>query len=1833
MLLFSVSCISAGDTTDFTENITGNHDVAVEKSLEIQTEKSTDLLKRDDNSINVKDTADSKKILEKNVKDNVKNLPKKDLTITSDASITANVGDTVIIPFGFNDSVNEGKLSISYGGSVDNTISISGTTNSITFDTTGYLQGEYDLVLDYTDSSTYNDGSTSLTLYLYQPTSLTSDVEEVNVVLGNENRYQVIYVSSRDSSDNVIWGSIDVYVDDEIIDTLIVDDETENTASIFLDDYNLEYLGPGRHTLKAIFNADDPYITGSQTSMNLNIEGNVQIELPNNITALTKQEYNLPVNVTFNGKKVTSGDLSYYVNDELIRKIPLSSLQNGISRTANYEPGIYTIRLDYDDDDSIYPSASNSTRLIVRSNTTIRGNTLYNTVSRTTFSIIITDDWTNKINTTVNLSLSNGTRFENVEVKGSRTFEFPYLPAGENTLIVESPETLLYNRGYFEYNTNISKENSMVTASVTENTVLNTELFVRALDSYTSSPINEGMIEIVNTQTDEVVGQGTLHSDGYVSVQTNLHRMGNYSLRVDFKGNDVYNPSSKEINVTVVKLDTTTMVNVNNNTYGNTSVYILIKERILNKFVAYAPVTITLPNGSTVNITTTLKGFKTVPLNLPVGSNEINVEYKGNDTYNPSNSRITINVVKRQSVTTAEITNSSVNNVTVRVNVTDKTTGKAVTEGTVNISDKNGNNIGSGSIDNTGIAIIRTNITDRSIDEIAIHFDGNTNYEASSHTIDNLEVVGRLTEVTYTEINNTYNNISINISVKDPVTDEAIPDSSVIITYPDGTTETLTTDADGNLLINIDLSVGENNISVEVPATENYNATSTTITIDVSKRESITTATVTNNTLHNTTINIEVRDKTTGQSITSGEIEVINTDNDEIIATGTITSEENIITADLEPGSYNITIKYKGNQEYLPSQDTLSQTSIVKRDAELTITTLNNTINNTQITITVKDPVTGTTIENAPVKITLPDTTVINTNTGPTGTVTEEITLPAGTQTIEIEFTGNGEYNNTRTTYTINISKLQSMVTISPMTSYVGERITLTATITDKNEAPLTGGRVVFKLNDVTLKDNGQPIYAQLENGTATITYQIPDNQAAKSYKLSATYEGNSEYYNNRSNVVLLNLKQRQSKITVTCQDTLSVNEKLNLHVTVTDKQDNTRNINGYIIFKIDGKTLTDTNGETIKAQITNNTADYQYTLRHPYSARKHSLTAVLVNGSYVRSQANTSFNITRATTRINLNPVRLTKTSPQLTGTITDTNNNTVTGTNKIAVKIDGKTIKGSDGKNTIYMVEDGKINITLPVNPEKYTKDTYTIEVVTGQRNSYTGAKTTTQMTKEITKNTNTQTKDSTTPKEYVKIEATKTITTTQNTGEIELNIQDTYNKAINTGQVTFKHENKTLETIKVRNGQAKLNARLTIAGTYNITATYTDSTGTYHTTTKDVTITVIDTKTGVKILANHTKSEIGETITYTTLLLDEYNNPINTGTLTTTINNKTTTHQVKNGISTTTLTPKKTGTYTITIKYNTNKEYKDAQTTITITVTKKIPTITIQSNPTAGSNTTITATITTKKGVPLNEGKIQWKINGITLKNSKKQTIQTPINEGTSNITYIIPQTWAGKTINITATYTGTDNIQITSTTKNVTIPQLKTTATITIPTTIHTKDRILIKIKITDRNNNKTPIGTNKIAIKLNEKTIQTPTIQNGIYTLTYKLPLLKTNNTQKITVVHSNKYYARTETNKQFKIQKINTTLTLKDQKIKKNSTLHIRATVKDTNGEVMQRNDTYCVKVNGKTIHTSRLKNGLIDFKIPVNYKIGKTYNLTIKTTPNYYYNPITKTVKLTVTG
>ncbi|RAP52638.1 MAG: hypothetical protein BZ137_08440, partial [Methanosphaera sp. rholeuAM130] len=72
---------------------------------------------------------------------------------------------------------------------------------------------------------------------------------------------------------------------------------------------------------------------------------------------------------------------------------------------------------------------------------------------------------------------------------------------------------------------------------------------------------------------------------------------------------------------------------------------------------------------------------------------------------------------------------------------------------------------------------------------------------------------------------------------------------------------------------------------------------------------------------------------------------------------------------------------------------------------------------------------------------------------------------------------------------------------------------TITANVQDENADAVTAGKVTFKVNGKTLKDeNGKVIYAKVVDGVATATYDVPLTLAGKDINITAVYTGSSKY-------------------------------------------------------------------------------------------------------------------------------------------------------------------------------------------------------------------------------------------------------------------------------------------------------------------------------------------------------------------------------------------------------------------------------------------------------------------------------------------------------------------------------------------------------------------------------------------------------------------------------------------------------------------------------------------------------------------------------------------------
>ena len=317
----------------------------------------------------------------------------------------------------------------------------------------------------------------------------------------------------------------------------------------------------------------------------------------------------------------------------------------------------------------------------------------------------------------------------------------------------------------------------------------------------------------------------------------------------------------------------------------------------------------------------------------------------------------------------------------------------------------------------------------------------------------------------------------------------------------------------------------------------------------------------------------------------------------------------------------------------------------------------------------------------------------------------------------------------------------------------LGEKLTLKATVTDGLNKKVNEGKVIFKINGRTLKDNGKltgssnPLKVNVVNGVATATINLDlDMKSATNYVVS--YLGTKNYNVSVSNQAKIQVNKRNATITVsTNKKTIKQGQVLTLTAKVYDTTNGKKSTNltkyddQYVLFKINGITLKDAKGQVLKAKIIKGVAKVNYTVPLGLSGvtdtksmtiKNHTILAQLNNKNYQDNIRNTTtFQVERSNITMTITGVTINNKTHKLSlkTTFKDYQGNLVLGSNKCIIKINGITLKNNT-KPMYYYSTNGILNIKNIDIPSfnKYT----TIEIVTQDRLSYKNQKNTTTVIK---------------------------------------------------------------------------------------------------------------------------------------------------------------------------------------------------------------------------------------------------------------------------------------------------------------------------------------------------------------------------------------------------------------------------------------------------------------------------------------------------------------------
>jgi len=598
--------------------------------------------------------------------------------------------------------------------------------------------------------------------------------------------------------------------------------------------------------------------------------------------------------------------------------------------------------------------------------------------------------------------------------------------------------------------------------------------------------------------------------------------------------------------------------------------------------------------------------------------------------------------------------------------------------------------------------------------------------------------------------------------------------------------------------------------------------------------------------------------------------------------------------------------------------------------------------------------------------------------------------------------------------------KKNTTTTVSTTKGVIGNNLRLNATVVDEDNNPVNTGYVIFKLNGITLKDNkkltgsSENLKVNVSRGMASVDI-LADLQMRHAKNLTAVYAGSSRYSQSRSNTATAEIALKNASLKVYInRDIAKQGQNVAVTAYLWDNTNKTtsymvNNDGAYIYAKVNGITLRDDDGNTLKAPVENSRARLEFTVPRGLSSvvdckslipKIHNVTAGFVNPNYYpTAKAQTSFKVERSPITINNCNSRIDPATNKLylNATIKDYLGYNVIGPNKYIVKINGVTQKANN-KPIYYKANDGIIQNNFTLSSFSTKTD---VEIVTQDRLAYHSQRQTFYIYADKQK-----TKIIINP--IANTSYTKNVTITGK-------LTDIYNHPIPNREVAVTLHNITNYVKTDANGNYKFSNKTTKIGINTVTVRFFGDKD-YLDSRSQIQFISVDMPTTLTCQATTTTYTNNSIITG--YLRDINGNNIQNQIVSLKINNEIyNTRTDENGKYQFTYKTNKAGTNNITATYNKTTLYQKATAKTTFKVNKKesVAVVDYIESITLGDTINITGYLVDCDQIPIPYANITLKIN------DKSYNLKT---DKYGNYKYQYKTTKTGINI-VTATYSGNEN----------------------------------------------------------------------------------------------------------------------------------------------------------------------------------------------------------------
>ena len=368
--------------------------------------------------------------------------------------------------------------------------------------------------------------------------------------------------------------------------------------------------------------------------------------------------------------------------------------------------------------------------------------------------------------------------------------------------------------------------------------------------------------------------------------------------------------------------------------------------------------------------------------------------------------------------------------------------------------------------------------------------------------------------------------------------------------------------------VGVKLAAGTYDFTAAWAGNDNYNAVGDSGKFSVAKVDSIIDVAVSDIKVgEDAVISVKLLSDATG-SVT---VTVNGKDYTETVVNGVA----NVKVADLKAGTYDVAVKYSGDNNYNAAVATSSFT-VSKVDSTMDVT-VNDIVFGGDLIVdaVLPDDATGEVV----ITVNGVDYHVSVENGKATGTISG---LAAGDYTVAIKYVGDDKYTGVEVAENVNVAKAQPVLGVVIADVDYGNGFVIEATLTGVNNAPLSGNVIVTVA--------GKEYTVKVTDGKGIAT---GDGLAAGTYAFAAAWAGDDNY-----NIVTENGDFKVNKVdssVVVNVNNIKVGEELTITVNVPS------DATGDVTVSVDGKeyNVAIENGKAVKTISGLKADDYTVTVKY----------------------------------------------------------------------------------------------------------------------------------------------------------------------------------------------------------------------------------------------------------------------------------------------------------------------------------------------------------------------------------------------------------------------------------------------------------------------------------------------------------------------------------------------------------------------------------------------------------------------------------------------------------